>query len=195
VSRRRNSGYAQLWLALGFALAVADAAAADPGEPPGSITFVAENRFSTARGTFAKWRITRAEVDPTAPSAGVVEVEVDVASLDTGIERRDDHLRSADFFDVAKFPIARVRVHGAEPDGQSERGHPRYRAKFDLEIHGVKKTLDGEFEVVHSSPPTVEGGLTLPRVDFAIGDPYAWYNPGSIREEVPVRFRAVLPGR
>lgn len=182
-----------LWLALGLALALADAAAAQPEAPPGSIAFTAENRFSTARGTFAKWRVTRAEVDPAAPSAGVVEVEVDVASLDTGIERRDDHLRSADFFDVAKFPVARVRVHGAEPDGQSVRGHPRYRAKFDLEIHGVKKTLEGEFEVVSTSPPTVEGGLTLNRVDFAIGDPYTWYIPGSIQEEVPVRFRAALP--
>ena len=38
-----------------------------------------------------------------------------------------------------------------------------------------------------------QGGLTLNRMDFAIGDPYTWYIPGSIVEEVPVRFRATLP--
>ena len=169
------------------------AAAADPGAPPGSIAFEAKNAFSTARGAFAKWRIVRADVDPAAPRSGVVEVEVDVASLDTGIERRDHHLRTADFFDVEKFPTARVRVHDAEPTGKGERGNPRYRAKFDLEIHGVKKTLDGEFEVTQASPPTVEGGLTLNRVAFGIGDPYTWYIPGSIVEEVLVHFRATLP--
>jgi polyisoprenoid-binding protein YceI len=179
-----------LALALLFA---ATALSAGEAAPSGSITFEAKNTFSTAHGKFGKWRVVRAEIDPAAPRQGVVEVEVDVASLDTGIERRDHHLRTADFFDVEKFPTARVRVHDAEPNGKSERGNPRYRAKFDLEIHGVKKTLDGEFEVTQASPATVEGGLTLNRVDFAIGDPYTWYIPGSIVEEVLVRFRATLP--
>jgi polyisoprenoid-binding protein YceI len=182
------------WLApILCSLALAAALGAEPSAPPGSITFQAENTFSTAHGRFRSWRVTRAEVDPAQPKSGVVEVEVDVASLETGIERRDDHLRTADFFDVAKFPKATVRVHDAEPSGKSERGHPRYRAKFDLTIHGVSKTLDGEFEVAQTSPPVVEGGLTLNRVDFGIGDPYTWYVPGSIVEAVQVRFRATLP--
>lgn len=181
-------------LALSLALATAGFAA-EGGAPPGSIEFTAENTFSTAHGKFAKWHIARAEIDPAAPRQGVVEVEVDVASLDTGIERRDNHLRTADFFDVGKFPTARVRVHDAEPNGKSGRGHPLYRAKFDLEIHGVKKTVDGEFEVTQASPPAVEGSLTLNRLDFGIGDPYTWYIPGSIQEQVPVTFRATLPVR
>jgi polyisoprenoid-binding protein YceI len=180
-------------LALVFAVAVGAATAGEVA-PPGSIEFSAENSFSTAHGKFAKWRVVRAEIDPAAPRQGVVEVEVDVASLDTGIERRDKHLRTADFFDVEKFPTARVRVHDAEPNGKNGRGNPRYRAKFDLEIHGVKKTLDGEFEVTQTSPPAVEGSLTLNRLDFGVGDPYTWYIPGSIVEEVPVHFRATLPG-
>ncbi len=183
------------WVALALSLVFAPAAlAVDAGAPPGSITFVGENVVSTAHGRFREWRVVRAEIDPDDPQSGVVEVEVDVASLETGIERRDRHLRTADFFDVEKFPKAHARIHGAEPDGQSERGKPRYRAKFDLEIRGVRKTVDGEFEVVETSPPTVEGGLTINRVDFGIGEPYAWYVPGSIEEQVPVRFRATLPG-
>jgi polyisoprenoid-binding protein YceI len=177
-------------LVLGFA-----ALAAGDGSPPGSIAFEGKNVISTAHGEFHEWRITRAEIDPAKPKSGVVEVEVDVASLDTGIERRDKHLRTADFFDVEKFPKATVRVHDVEPNGKSERGHARYRAKFDLEIRGVRKTLDGEFELTQESPPTVEGGLTLNRVDFGIGEPYSWYVPGSIEEAVPVHFRAVFPAQ
>jgi polyisoprenoid-binding protein YceI len=179
-------------LALSLTIAVA-AFAADQGTPPGSITFEGKNVVSTAHGTFHRWRVVRAEIDPAQPRTGVVEVEVEIASLETGIERRDNHLRTADFFDAGKFPTARVRVHDAEPDGQSERGNARYRARFDLEIHGVKKTVEGQFEVTQASPPTVEGGLTLNRVDFGVGDPYTWWIPGSIEEQVPVRFRAVLP--
>lgn len=169
--------------------------AADPGVPPGSITFEGRNVMSTAHGSFRTWRIARAEIDPAQPRRGVVEVEVEVASLETGIERRDNHLRSADFFDVEKFPIAHVRVHDAEPSGKSGRGNPRYRAKFDLKIRDREKTLDGEFELVQTSPPTVEGGLTLNRVDFGIGEPYTWWIPGSIEEQIPIRFRATFAGK
>jgi polyisoprenoid-binding protein YceI len=179
-------------LALSLLFAATALSAGEPS-PPGSITFEAKNVFSTAHGSFRNWRVVRAQIDPAAPKQGAVEVEVDVASLETGIERRDNHLRTADFFDVERFPTAHVRVHDAEPNGKSERGNPRYRAKFDFDIHGVKKTLDGDFEVTQASPPTVEGGLTLNRVDFRIGEPYSWYIPGSIAEEVPVHFRATLP--
>jgi polyisoprenoid-binding protein YceI len=157
---------------------------------PGTITFVAKNLMSTADGTFHAWRIVEAAIDSADPASGVVEVEVDVASVDTGIERRDDHLRAADFFEVEKFPTASVRVHRAISDGESERGHPRYRAKFDIRIRDVEKTLDGSFELVSVSPPTVEGELTLNRVDFGVGDPHTWWNPASITEEIPIRFSA-----
>lgn len=165
---------------------------ASAGGPPGSITFVAENLMSTADGVFHDWRIVRAEIDSAHPERGVVEVEVDVASIDTGIEQRDEHLRTADFFEVEKFPTATVRVHGARPDGTSERGHPRYAAKFEVRIRDVTRTVDGVFELVSDSPPTVEGELTLDRVDFGVGGPYAWWNPASIGEEIPVRFTAAF---
>jgi polyisoprenoid-binding protein YceI len=113
--------------------------------------------------------------------------------VDTGIEDRDEHLRTADFFEVERWPTARVVVHDAVADGESERGHPRYRAKFDVTIRDVQKTLDGHFEVVSESPPTVEGELTLDRLDFGVGEPKVWWNPMSITEEIPIRFSASFP--
>ena len=160
--------------------------------PPGSISFIAENLMSTANGVFHDWRIVRAEMDSASPESGVVEVEVDIASVDTDNEQRDDHLRDPDFFEVEKWPTATVRVHSATPDGTSDRGNPRYRAKFDIRIRDVAKTVDGAFELVSDSPPGVEGELTLNRVDFGVGGPYSWWNPGSIREEIPIRFEATF---
>ena len=84
--------------------------AADPGAP-GEITFVGKNAFATANGTFHLWRVVDRSVDLNDPGASWAEVEIDLASVDTGIERRDDHLRDPDFFEVETWPLARVRAH------------------------------------------------------------------------------------
>jgi len=159
----------------------------------GEIEFVGRNALVKAEGRFERWRFTRAAIDREAPERSVVEVEVDVSSLDTGIGRRDDHLRSADFFDVEKFPTARVRVSDARVRGESAAGHPIYVARFELEIHGVRKTIEAEFELVSASPPEVRGEIVLDRLDFGIGSPHKGWNPMSIRQQIPVRFHTVLP--
>jgi len=170
-------------LAAGWAGAAAD-------EPAGSIAFVARNGLVEANGTFHDWRVTRAEVDREDPSAGVVEVEIDLASIDTGIGMRDDHLRSADFFEVERWPVARVRVHDARTADTSEAGHPRYTARFDLRIRDVEKTVDGSFELIDASH--VEGELTIDRTDWGVGSPRSRWNPLSVHDEVVIHYRAEL---
>jgi polyisoprenoid-binding protein YceI len=147
----------------------------------------------TANGTFHRWRFTRVDIDREHPERSVVEVEVDIASIDTGIERRDAHLRTADFFEVETWPTASVRITDASPDGESDAGTPRYRADFMIRIRDVEKTLPGTFEVVAEKPPRVEGELVLNRTDFGVGEPHRRWNPTSIREEIPVRFSVQIP--
>ncbi len=59
--------------------------------------------IAKVRGSFRKYSgtVTLDEQDLTASS---VSVRIETASIDTGVEQRDTHLRSADFFDVEKFP-------------------------------------------------------------------------------------------
>ncbi len=175
---------------LGSAWAGRALAEPDATPPGSSIRFVGRNLIATADGHFHRWRYTRVEVDPARPAAGVVEVEVDVASLDTGIARRDDHLRSADFFDVERFPVARVRIRNARRDGETGDGQPRYAADFELTIRDVTRTLEGTFEVLSTSPARVRGELVLDRVDFGVGAAPSRWNPLAVRREVPVRFEA-----
>jgi len=72
------------------------------------------------------------------------EVKIDVASLSTRTDQRDNHLRSADFFDVEKFPYITFKVTGVEALGGDN-----YRVNADLTIKDVTKpisleaTLDG----------------------------------------------------
>lgn len=167
---------------------------AETPPPPGTIEFVGRNLIARAKGTFHSWRLTRVAVDPARITEGEVLVEVDLASIDTGIKRRDDHLRSADFFDVERFPTAQVRVSRARREGTGEHGHPRYLADFEIDLHGVKKTLEGEFELSGSSPPRAIGKLTLSRMDFGIGKPFSRWNPMSVREEIPITFETELGG-
>ncbi len=58
---------------------------------------------SNVRGEFKKLTGT-VSYDPSAPENTAIDVKIDVASVSTHEEKRDEHLRSADFFDAAKFP-------------------------------------------------------------------------------------------
>ena len=70
-----------------------------------------------------------------------VEVSIDTASVDTGDEKRDGHLRSADFFDVEKYPALRFRSTRVEDLGEG-----RLRVTGELTIRDVTRevVLDAE---------------------------------------------------
>ncbi|TJZ65196.1 YceI family protein [Chitiniphilus eburneus] len=71
--------------------------------------------FSIQHGTFDKTSGTI--VLDTEKKAGSVDITVDTSSLDTGLEKRDAHLKSEDFFNVAKFPTATFKSNKLKFDG------------------------------------------------------------------------------
>lgn len=80
------------------------------------IAFDCRIRTGVVRGTFRRWRITRAHVDEAHPERSEVDVEVDLASLDTGISERDRHLRGESFLDVERYPTAVARLRNFRLD-------------------------------------------------------------------------------
>lgn len=58
---------------------------------------------SNVKGEFAKYSGV-VDIDDKDVTKSKVEVNIDTASINTGVTKRDDHLKSADFFDVAKYP-------------------------------------------------------------------------------------------
>ena len=96
---------------------------------------------SKVRGRFGKFGGTL-EVDDGDLTRSTIEVTIDASSIDTGTAQRDDHLRSADFFDVERFP--ELRFHGKRIE---QAGRDHYRVLGDLTIRDVTRevTLDVEY--------------------------------------------------
>jgi polyisoprenoid-binding protein YceI len=83
--------------------------------------------------------------DPIDPGNASVEVEIDVAGIYTGVERRDNHLRSPDFFDVEKFPTMSFKSTLIEVVGLNH-----CMVTGDLTIHGITKSV--VFDVTFAGP-------------------------------------------
>ncbi len=96
--------------------------------------------ISKVRGRFTKWNAKLA-LDPADLTRSSVEVEIDASSIDTGVADRDNHLRSADFLDVQKYPALRYksrRVEALSPE--------RLRIVGDLTIRNVTREVALEVE-------------------------------------------------
>jgi polyisoprenoid-binding protein YceI len=121
------------------------------------INFVADSRLISAHGFFGKWDAD-VKLDPTNWPASSVAITIDAASLNTRVDMRDTHLRSPDFFDVAKFPtIAFKSVSVAKvAEGKLD-------ITGDLTIRGVTKRI-----VVPATAVFYEKGAGRFRGQFAI---------------------------
>jgi polyisoprenoid-binding protein YceI len=186
---RRNCVAWGLALSVGLLASVAVTSSAVAEEPPGEITFVAKNSIVTANGTFDAWRFSEIERKEGGLGVESAVVTVDLASVDTGSGRRDKHLRTADFFDVERFPTAIGKIHDITAGHASE---TLYTATLDLDLHGVQKSYIVSFDVVKTEPLEVRGSLEIDLRDFGIGKPKS-FNPLSIKNEVTVSFSAKMP--
>ncbi|MDP9150665.1 MAG: YceI family protein [Myxococcota bacterium] len=98
--------------------------------------------FAKVRGVFKSWSATL-DHDPSDPTKTAVQVEINTASIDTGDEKRDAHLRSDDFFSAEKFPKITFKAKRVQSAGDGA-----YKVVGDLTLRGVTKetTVD-----VHST--------------------------------------------
>jgi len=125
---------------------------------------------SKVRGRFGSYT-GKLELNENDLSRSQVEVQIDAASIDTGVEQRDGHLRSADFFDTEKYP--RLTYKSRRIEKQSD---DRYRVIGDLTIRDVTREvpLDVEFGGRAKDPWGNErAGFTarasIERKDFGLG--------------------------
>jgi polyisoprenoid-binding protein YceI len=96
--------------------------------------------ISKVHGRFASWTGTL-ELDEQDLTKSRLEVTIDAASVDTKEPKRDDHLRSADFFDVEKYPTLTFTSKEIKRAGDD-----RYLVAGDLTIHGITKAVTLEVE-------------------------------------------------
>jgi len=90
--------------------------------------------ISTVKGRFAEFTGT-VEVDPTDLTTATLNVSINTASVDTRTTDRDNHLRSADFFDAASYPTITYASKRVEKRGED------YTVIGDLTIRGVTREV------------------------------------------------------
>jgi len=108
-------------------------------------------------------------------SDAVIELKAKASSINTRIEARDNHLKSADFFEAEKFPEIAFKSTKISPAGQN-----KYTLEGDLTIKGVTKstTLDLTYNGTVKNPmnQAQNAGFTLTgrikRSDFGIGSKF-----------------------
>lgn len=133
------------------------------------VAFQVRHLLSKVRGRFNDFNGT-IEFDRSNPQNARVDVTIQAASIDTGEPDRDKHLRSADFFDVDKYPTLRFVSTSVTPrDGNT------YDVAGELTIHGVTRhvVLPATFLGSASDPwgnakSVFEADLTLNRKDFGL---------------------------
>ncbi|HEY3268963.1 MAG TPA: YceI family protein [Armatimonadota bacterium] len=126
--------------------------------------------ISTVRGRFDD--IAGAiSADAAHPENSSVQFTMQAASVDTNVKMRDDDLRSANYFDVAKYPTLTFQSTKVR---KGKRGS--YVADGDLTIHGVTKAISLPFRVsgpirdaFGGSRIGLETGIRLNRTDFGVG--------------------------
>lgn len=108
---------------------------------------VAHMVVSKTKGKFADYT-GMVEMDPEAQEFKTIEAVIQTASVTTDHQKRDDHLRSPDFFDVKQFPTMTYKMKSYQKSGDG------YTAVGDLTLRGVTKeiTLTGTFNGVAQDP-------------------------------------------
>ena len=115
------------------------------------IAFSLHQFVSTVRGDFHRFSGT-IEVDREHPELSSVTARISVASIDTKIQKRDHHLLSAEFFDVAKFPEISFKRRSVNRIGENSGD-----ILGDFTMHGVTKPM-----TLHVKLATLPSGESLP---------------------------------
>ncbi|WP_395298300.1 YceI family protein [Kitasatospora hibisci] len=134
------------------------------------IGFVARHAMVTkVRGAFHKFDGT-AHLDGADPARSTGRVVIKAESIDSGVEQRDQHLRTNDFLDVPNFPDITFRTTSVEPRSDTE-----YRATGDLTIKETTRPVSIDFEYTGNAVDPdgnlrvgLEGSVTISRKDFGV---------------------------
>lgn len=119
-------------------------------------------RFNKIGGSF--------HFNPNFPTRGSFKAEIPVDSVDTGVAKRDDHLKSADFFNARQYPVATFESTGVattETDNVFE-------VTGDMTLHGQTKPVTATLEWIGSGEHRgtaiagFEANFSIKRSDFGI---------------------------
>ncbi len=150
------------------------------------ITFRATSRLMNAEGHFGRFS-GDVVADPAGLTGARISLTIDAASLETGIEMRDKHLRSADFFDIERFPTIAFQSVRVESAGR------RATVMGRLTLHGVTREIAVPVDVQITETALVASGeFIVNRGEYAMNY-NSFLNPIGNEVRVAFTFRARVP--
>lgn len=119
--------------------------------------------------------------DPADLASARFEVDISLASADSGSAERDETLRGGDFFSVARFPNATYTASAFR-----DLGGGRFAADGTLSLRGVEKPVTLEFTwSQEGATATLDGTASVNRIDFNVGGD-DWADASTIVHEIGV---------
>ncbi len=135
------------------------------------------------------------EVVPTKLESSKITAEIDTNSIFTDTDRLTNHLKSPEFFDVAKFPTSTFVSTGIEAGGQGPKAKDAtHTVTGNLTLHGVTKSISFPAKIaVSGDKATLESEFFINRKDFGIM--YPGKANDLIRDEVVIKLAVHAPAR
>ncbi len=107
--------------------------------------------ISKVHGSFSDFSGT-VELDPSQPEQATINITVDLSTINTGVEQRDAHLRSADFFETDNHSTMTFKSSRVVKTGENE-----FDVFGDLILHGVTKEIKLKTEISNEVPSPFGG--------------------------------------
>ena len=175
-----------LLAAAGLCLAAGAAAphyVADPGKSTLEFSFTQAGAVN--RGHFARFPVSF-DFDPEQPATGHLEVTVELGSLDTGDQERDDTLKGSDLFAVKQYPQAHYSAT------QFTKTAAGFEAHGKLTLRNVSRDLTVPFSFRTATEQGarvayMNGKLSLRRLDYGVGQG-DWQATDQVGNEVGISF-------
>ncbi len=155
-----------------------------------NVTFSIRHFFTPVVGKFTTYTVDL-NFNPDDLANSNVVVDMDVNSVDTNNERRDGHLKTADFFDAEKFPKMTFTSSSITKTGENQ-----FLMRGDLTIRDVTKQIEIPFTLLgigdHPSRENtqvagLEGSFTMNRLEYGVGSG-DWVSTAVVSDELTVNI-------
>ena len=155
-------------LSIVFLSSAASAAPVKLDKTHSKVGFTAETLLFDVDGEFTEYALD-VEGDPATPEQAKVTLTIDVNSIDTKNKKRDDHLKSPDFFDASTHPTIKFSSTSIKKRGN------QLIVKGKLTMHGTTRLITIPLKVAKGKngagvdTTTYKGKVTIDRNDYGVG--------------------------
>lgn len=157
-----------------------------PDPPRSDVRFIAIQAGAPIEGTFHEFS-GRICLDDASPEQGSINVSINTASVDMGLPEFDEAMRGAEFFDAARWPVARFDSTAVRTLGG---GHYEAEGRFTIRDRTRDIVVPFTFSGTDDGA-VVAGEIVIRRLDYDIGLG-EWQDTRWVGNDVTLHFRVAL---